>query len=212
MKYFATTTCRPIHRGNPHGRSRPVAPCPTNPRFSICSPSSSGSTCLDLAVPRSPAYRCISFLLRQPQSRFRKRPTKTSPIPTPTPTTTPTVETAACHGEEKGRTKLMHFWRWARIEAGAWEVFLAACLGSALDLDHFLAAGSVRISRATALPGRPWGHSVAAFVLAVRTPCRVCLTVEYILRHSTACFTISELVRARSYHNRRLTFLPPASM
>ncbi|CAM9693075.1 unnamed protein product [Ectocarpus sp. 12 AP-2014] len=50
--------------------------------------------------------------------------------------------------------------------AAALEVLFAACVGSALDLDHFLAAGSVRLSRATALGGRPWGHCVAALIVA----------------------------------------------
>ncbi|CBJ32551.1 conserved unknown protein [Ectocarpus siliculosus] len=50
--------------------------------------------------------------------------------------------------------------------AAALEVLFAACVGSALDLDHFLAAGSVRLSRATALAGRPWGHCVAALIVA----------------------------------------------
>lgn len=52
--------------------------------------------------------------------------------------------------------------------AAALEVLFAASVGSALDLDHFLAAGSVRLSRATALAGRPWGHCVAALIVAVR--------------------------------------------
>lgn len=53
--------------------------------------------------------------------------------------------------------------------AAALEVLFAACVGSALDLDHFLAAGSLRLSRATALAGRPWGHCVAALIVAVRS-------------------------------------------
>lgn len=52
--------------------------------------------------------------------------------------------------------------------SGLVEVAFAACIGIALDLDHFLAAGSLRLSKATSLAGRPWGHCVAALVVAVR--------------------------------------------
>lgn len=48
------------------------------------------------------------------------------------------------------------------------EAFIAACIGSLLDVDHFLAAGSIRLSQATGLSNRPWCHSVVALFVAVR--------------------------------------------
>lgn len=48
------------------------------------------------------------------------------------------------------------------------EIVFAACMGSLLDLDHFFAAGSLRLSNATGLVGRPWGHCVMALFVVVR--------------------------------------------
>lgn len=47
------------------------------------------------------------------------------------------------------------------------EIIFTACCGSVLDFDHFLAAGSLKLSSATRLANRPWGHCMAAVVLAV---------------------------------------------
>ncbi|CAM9582329.1 unnamed protein product, partial [Discosporangium mesarthrocarpum] len=47
------------------------------------------------------------------------------------------------------------------------ELFLAGCLGSFVDLDHFVAAGSLRLSQALGLAARPWGHSILALFLGV---------------------------------------------
>lgn len=69
--------------------------------------------------------------------------------------------------EDRDAVRLVRV-RSSAVVARAREVLLAACLGSALDADHFLAAGSIRLSRATALAGRPWGHSLAMLILAVR--------------------------------------------
>lgn len=49
------------------------------------------------------------------------------------------------------------------------EVMLSMLIGSAVDVDHFIAAGSPSLAAATHLPSRPWGHSVlvcAVFALA----------------------------------------------
>ncbi|CAM9339258.1 unnamed protein product [Choristocarpus tenellus] len=40
-------------------------------------------------------------------------------------------------------------------------------MGSFLDLDHFAAAGSFRLSQALGLSARPWGHSTSAKLLIV---------------------------------------------
>jgi hypothetical protein len=45
------------------------------------------------------------------------------------------------------------------------EVLLSAILASIIDLDHFIAARSFELEAATALPTRPFGHSVT-FILA----------------------------------------------
>ncbi|CAM9877347.1 unnamed protein product, partial [Ectocarpus fasciculatus] len=67
--------------------------------------------------------------------------------------------------------------------AAALEVLFAACVGSALDLDHFLAAGSLRLSRATGLAGRPWGHCVAALIVAA-------LAVAALTHNARAAFCV----------------------
>ena len=49
---------------------------------------------------------------------------------------------------------------------GGWaQACLCGALASALDADHFLAAGSTQLADATKLGSRPWGHA-ALFVLA----------------------------------------------
>jgi hypothetical protein len=40
------------------------------------------------------------------------------------------------------------------------DVLLALLCGSAVDIDHFIAAGSASIAAATSLPLRPWGHAL----------------------------------------------------
>ncbi|CAM9377038.1 unnamed protein product, partial [Phaeothamnion confervicola] len=49
----------------------------------------------------------------------------------------------------------------ARPRAVTKQLIAATLLGSALDVDHFLAAGSVRLSDASSLQHRPFGHCVA---------------------------------------------------
>lgn len=65
----------------------------------------------------------------------------------------------------------------AASASGLVEIVFAACVGSALDVDHFMAAGSLRLSKATGLAGRPWGHCVAALVAAVRRGTEVATAV-----------------------------------
>jgi len=45
------------------------------------------------------------------------------------------------------------------------EVFLSAILASLVDLDHFIAAGSIDLKAAISLPARPFAHSVT-FILS----------------------------------------------
>lgn len=148
-------------------------------------PSQAAASFLPIALPGSPVHRCVS-------SALRRYTNKAPPPPTPTPPTHPRTPAAGStltetrsrdldavvpylhtrpRGEGRGGSA-------ARSEAGGRErggsasgvveIVFAAFVGSALDLDHFLAAGSLRLSRATGLPGRPWGHCVAALVVAVR--------------------------------------------
>lgn len=57
---------------------------------------------------------------------------------------------------------------WAAVQAlSKWasphpvrDLFLAAVMSSAVDLDHFIAAGSLSLAKATHLQKRPFGHSV----------------------------------------------------
>ncbi|CAM9419998.1 unnamed protein product [Pylaiella littoralis] len=85
------------------------------------------------------------------------------------------------------------------------EIVLAACVGSALDLDHFLAAGSLRLSRATGLAGRPWGHCVAALVV-------VALAMAALTRNARAgasVFTAGASHQLRDATRRGLWLYPP---
>ncbi|CAM9941008.1 unnamed protein product [Ascophyllum nodosum] len=50
--------------------------------------------------------------------------------------------------------------------ASAREIACVACFGSLLDVDHFLAGGSLRLKNAMSLAKRPWGHCLAFLVLA----------------------------------------------
>jgi hypothetical protein len=45
------------------------------------------------------------------------------------------------------------------------DVILAFLCGSAVDIDHFIAAGSASIAAATSLPSRPWGHALLTGVV-----------------------------------------------
>lgn len=137
-------------------------------RFNANSPPPFRSGCLLLADVRSPAHRCfssfLSFLRRQRQSKVSRRAPSTPPTP-------PQLTTAnlPVGGKEDAAVELVLVWRWATINvSGVKEAFLTACLGSALDVDHFLAAGSLQLSEAAGLARKPWGHSIAALVSAVR--------------------------------------------
>lgn len=115
-------------------------------------------------LPGSPLHRCASCVpLRKPkQQQLAGRPPpagsrsrlESKYVVTIEPSTTPSRIAAATAGS--GRAPAVR------------EILFVACVGSALDLDHFLAAGSLRLSRATSLGERPWGHSVVALFLAVR--------------------------------------------
>lgn len=50
-------------------------------------------------------------------------------------------------------------------------VLLATALACAVDVDHFLAAGSVHLTEATSLSTRPLGHSTFLAVVAVLAIC-----------------------------------------
>lgn len=45
------------------------------------------------------------------------------------------------------------------------ETVLSMLIGSAVDIDHFVAAGSISLTAATHLPTRPWGHAVLSCVV-----------------------------------------------
>ena len=48
------------------------------------------------------------------------------------------------------------------------EIFVALCIGSLVDADHFIAAGwSTSLAKATSLPSRPFAHSVTFIFLVV---------------------------------------------
>lgn len=133
-----------------------------------------------MALPGSPLHRCgVSCAPRR----------RTKAPPTPIPRTPSAGNTTSAEGswedfdavqpcrrarpeaeEEKGGSAARSDEAGGRgaSASGFVEVVFAACVGSALDLDHFVAAGSLRLSRATGLAERPWGHCVAALVVAVR--------------------------------------------
>lgn len=169
-------------------------PHPALDSFSICRrplcgssppPPASAANFLFIALPGSPLRRCYSC------SFARKARTLPPPTPPPLPRLQPqptktssTSMDGSCRDLEATQSSSTAFMcqhtrppppegrrassvRRASAAVVA-EVVLAACAGSALDLDHFVAAGSLRLSRAMDLAGRPWGHCVAALVVAVR--------------------------------------------
>lgn len=132
-------------------------------------PSLATATFQLIALPGSPLHWCISCALRRfttgtPQESGEIMPAEDSckDLDTPAPCERSKRQSEIAAAAAAGRGGAM-----ARRAIAA-EIFFAACVGSLLDLDHFLAAGSLRLSRATGLDGRPWGHSVAALVVAVR--------------------------------------------
>lgn len=145
-------------------------PPPSSPRPPTTRTTNSPSQGFLIALPGSPLHRCVSYALFRFRRR-RRRAKATPTIATPSPnggdlemTDQPLVRpdrwqahktTAAAAGRE------------GRVGGTRKEILLTACCGSMLDFDHFLAAGSLRLSRATGLAERPWGHCVAAVVLAV---------------------------------------------
>lgn len=127
-----------------------------------------GSGCTLFANnPSSPAQRLFSFFRR----RFRRihggKEGSNKFL-----AATPASKSSSSGQEEEGggdATESVPIRGWdSRMGADAMESFLAACLGSALDVDHFLAAGSLRLSKARGLTQRSWGHSIAVLLLAVR--------------------------------------------
>lgn len=136
-------------------------------------------------MPGSPLYRCIACAFE----RAHNRPSAKSSPPMPTVEAAPAG--GGSHANDSSRVPCRGGTLTACVgarPAAARETFCAACLGSALDLDHFLAAGSLRLSRATGLAERPWGHSLAALVVAVRSIPRPILTVffMYVVRECGA--------------------------
>ncbi|KAJ0406301.1 hypothetical protein ATCC90586_007339 [Pythium insidiosum] len=68
-----------------------------------------------------------------------------------------------CFSRDKRATPVVSVWR-------SWRPFVLSCLAtgilaSALDIDHFVAAGALSLRGATHLQGRPFGHAVT-FILA----------------------------------------------
>ncbi|CAN0491457.1 unnamed protein product, partial [Scytosiphon promiscuus] len=85
------------------------------------------------------------------------------------------------------------------------EALVAACVGSLLDLDHFLAAGSIRLSQATGLSNRPWCHSVVAlFVAALVTS-----ALTHNKRAAAAVFSAGASHQLRDATRRGLWLYPP---
>jgi hypothetical protein len=71
-----------------------------------------------------------------------------------------------------------------------WELLLSLICGSAVDVDHFLAAGSLTLSGATSLSTRPFGHCLmvgAVISVAAGMLTNVC----------ASCATSTSVVRAR---------------
>ena len=115
-------------------------------------------------LPGSPLHRCMSCAL-PPARRQKTTNARTSP-------TRAETASALAVGEDVDTIVEPSTEVPPRARAGrglmAREAFVAACVGSLLDFDHFLAAGSIRLSQATGLSSRPWCHSVMALFVAVR--------------------------------------------
>lgn len=172
------------------------------------SPPPFRSGCLLLADVRSPAHRCfssfLSFLRRQRQSKVSRRAPSTPPTP-------PQLTTAnlPVGGKEDAAVELVLVWRWATINvSGVKEAFLTACLGSALDVDHFLAAGSLQLSEAAGLARKPWGHSIAALVSAAA----MVGIVTFSVRAGAAVFSAGASHQLRDSIRRGLWLYPPRGL
>lgn len=127
-----------------------------------------------VALSGSPVHRCMSCVLERIRGRtnatssprvatrekraelLRKHPNEAS------------VSTIVPPVQQRPPSTVSGCERWWREEPLLKEMIFAGCFGSALDVDHFLAAGSLRLSRAIRVSGRPWGHSVAALLAMVR--------------------------------------------
>lgn len=47
------------------------------------------------------------------------------------------------------------------------ELLIAFLFASALDVDHFIAAGTLRLSAATSLTARPYNHAITVVIVEV---------------------------------------------
>ncbi|CAM9617294.1 unnamed protein product [Laminaria digitata] len=153
-------------------------------------------------LPGSPLHRCLSGTV--PRVRHQKRTNaRTDPSPAKTASalavgeynadTTVGLSTELPPRAQGGRRLMMR------------EAFIAACIGSLLDVDHFLAAGSFRLSQATGLSNRPWCHSVVAlFVAALVTS-----ILTYNRRAAAAVFSAGASHQLRDATRRGLWLYPP---
>lgn len=146
----------------------PIRPCLRSRSTTNSAPPRGGGCTLLANNPSSPAQR-LFLLFRRRLRRIHGEKEGLHKLLAETPAS---KSLSSGQGEEEGgnAAEPVQIRGWdCGMGAGVMESLLAACLGSALDVDHFLAAGSLRLSKASGLAQRPWGHSVAVLLAAVRT-------------------------------------------
>ncbi|CAM9177685.1 unnamed protein product [Scytosiphon promiscuus] len=195
---------------------------------SLSPPSSAIESLRTIALPGSPMHRCYSCFrhrarARRPRNDRRKnappQPPSSPASPPPMPLVKATKEEV--HDANEGfdvesmkgpptMTRPASERRNPRagrssVPAVVVEVVFTAGVGSLLDLDHFFAAGSLRLSKATGLAGRPWGHCVMAlFVLALATA-----ALTHNARAAVASFVAGSSHQLRDATRRGLWMYPP---
>lgn len=139
-------------------------PLPRPPTTRLTSSPSPGFL---IARPGSPLHRCVSYpLLRLRRRRRRALIALKKSTPSPKGGDLKMTDQSLV-SPSRGEAHATAADREGRFGATMREIIFTACCGSVLDFDHFLAAGSLKLSSATRLANRPWGHCVAAVVLAV---------------------------------------------
>lgn len=88
------------------------------------------------------------------------------------------------------------------------EVAAAACAGSLLDLDHFLAARSTHLGDALSLPQRPVGHCLTTLLLGTGV---VYLLLRMARAGACCCLASCRCPRHSREQQQSLTCRPPAS-
>lgn len=114
--------------------------------------------------------------------------------------TYPKAETASNMPMQLNAAYLLHV-----VRIGG-EVLLSMLVGSAVDVDHFLAAGSASLQAATHLSSRPWGHAVLCCIIVTSAAWVVVCAVMKLQQRFSMCFQCGALTPAAAHRAALLTF------